>query len=52
MTTDDVPLVRMMDVPNVREAYIDLRIAELRVLAAKTALAYCREQQSARARVR
>jgi hypothetical protein len=43
MTTNDAPLARM-DVPAVREAYIDLRICELRVLAAETALEFWREQ--------
>jgi hypothetical protein len=33
-----------MDVPAVREAFIDLRVAELRVLAAKTAVEFWREQ--------
>jgi hypothetical protein len=36
----------MMDVPEVREARIRLRIAELRVLAAKTAIEFWREQPS------
>jgi hypothetical protein len=42
--TDKSSLARM-DVPEVREAFIDLRVAELRLLAAKTAVAYCREQR-------
>jgi hypothetical protein len=44
MTTDDAPLA-LNDVPAVRAARIDLRVAELRVLAAKTAVAFWREQQ-------
>jgi hypothetical protein len=34
-----------MDVPEVRAAYIDLRVCELRVLAAKTAVEFGREQR-------
>jgi hypothetical protein len=34
-----------MDVPEVRAAYINLRICELRVLAAKTAVEFGREQR-------
>jgi hypothetical protein len=34
----------MMDVPAVRAARIELRVAELRVLAAKTAVEFGREQ--------
>jgi hypothetical protein len=37
MTTNDAPLARM-DVPAVRDARIRLRVAELRVLAAETAV--------------
>lgn len=44
MTTDDAPLARM-DVPEVREAYIDLPVCELRVLAAETAVEFWREQR-------
>jgi hypothetical protein len=44
MTSDKSSLARM-DTPTVREAFIDLRVAELRLLAAKTAVAYCREQR-------
>ena len=43
MTTDDAPLARM-DVPAVRDAYIELRVCELRVLAAKTAVEFGRAQ--------
>ena len=44
MISDKSSLARI-DVPAVRKAYIDLRVAELRLLAAETALAYCREQR-------
>ena len=43
MITDNAPTARM-DVPAVREAFIDLRDAELRLLAAKTAVEFWREQ--------
>jgi hypothetical protein len=42
--SDDFPSARM-DMPAVREAYIDLRVAELRLLAAKTAVAFGRDQR-------
>jgi hypothetical protein len=35
----------MMDVPAIRDARIRLRLAELRVLAAQTAVEFWREQQ-------
>jgi hypothetical protein len=44
MITDNAPSARM-DVPAVREAFIDLRVAELRLLAAKTAVEFCRVQR-------
>jgi hypothetical protein len=43
MTADDAPVARM-DRREVRAAYIDLRICELRVLACETALQYWRER--------
>jgi hypothetical protein len=43
MTRDKSSLARM-DTPAVREAFIDLRVAELRVLADKTAVEFWREQ--------
>ena len=36
-----------MDVPEVRAARIDLRVAELRLLAAQTAVKFGREQRTA-----
>jgi hypothetical protein len=34
-----------MDIPEIRAAYIDLRVCELRVLAAQTAVEFGREQR-------
>jgi hypothetical protein len=44
MTTNKSFLARM-DVPAVRAAYIDLRVAELRLLAAKTMVEFGREER-------
>jgi hypothetical protein len=43
MISDKSSLARI-DVPAVRAAYIDLRVCELRVLAAETAVEFWREQ--------
>lgn len=44
MTSDKSSLARM-DNADIRAAYIDLRVCELRVLAAKTAVEFGREQR-------
>jgi hypothetical protein len=44
MITDDAPPVPMMDRPEVRAAFINLRVCELRTLAARTAVEFWREQ--------
>jgi hypothetical protein len=41
----DKPCLARMDNADIRTAYIDLRVAELRVLAAKTAVEFWREQR-------
>jgi hypothetical protein len=43
MTTNDASRPRM-NLPDIRDARIHLRIAELRVLAAKTAIEFWREK--------
>jgi hypothetical protein len=43
--TSDKSSSALMDIPEIRAAYIDLRVCELRLLAAQTAVAYCREQR-------
>ena len=42
--TDNKSSVPRMDVPAVREAFIDLRVAQLRLLAAETAVEFLCEQ--------
>jgi hypothetical protein len=44
MTTNKSPLAPM-DVPAVRDARIELRLAELKVMAAQTAVEFWREQR-------
>jgi hypothetical protein len=46
--TSDKSSSALMDIPEIRAAHIDLRVCELRVLAAQTAVAFWREQQGLR----
>jgi hypothetical protein len=50
VTSDNVPSA-LMDIPEVRDAHIRLRIAELRVLAAQTAIEFWRGQPQPSLRV-
>jgi hypothetical protein len=43
--TSDKSSPALMDIPEIRATYIDLRVCELRVLAAKTAVEFGREQR-------
>jgi hypothetical protein len=50
MTLDDAPPPALMDRVEVRAAFIDLRVAELRTLAAWTAVEFWREWDRRRRR--
>jgi hypothetical protein len=43
--TSDKSSSALMDIPEIRAAYIDLRVCELRVLAAQTAVAFGSEER-------